>query len=212
MRTKVCGTLALAFVLALAVAASAQDDEMVANPRYKFWADHKPGTTATYHEVTKFTGEEKDSVPGGKDEKTIVYKLLSVNKDKVVVQTTVSEEDYLGTIEQAPTRAIYPAKVKKANLDAVFEEFGLKGEAKEETVTIGKEEIKCKVLSGTKKKDDATVTYTLHFSDSVPGGVVKRTRVTKSGDNKFSAETTVTLKSYAGPQPKKDKGKDKEDK
>jgi hypothetical protein len=202
MRTKTCGVLVL--LLAVAATVSAQDDEMVANPRYKFWASHKPGTTAVYHEVTKFTGSEKDSVPEGKDEKTIHYKLLSVSKDKVVVQTTVVEEEYLGTVEHAPTKLTFPAKVKKANLDAVFEEFSLKDEPKEETVKVGNDEIKCKVLSGTRKKDDATITYKLCYSDSVPGGIVKRTRVTKSGD-KFGADTTVTLKSFAGPKKKKEK-------
>ena len=205
MRTKTWGALGL--LLAVAAAASAQDDEMVANPKYKFWASHKPGTTAVYHEVTKFTGSEKESVPEGKEEKTIHYKLLSVSKDKVVVQTTVVEEECLGTVEHAPTRLTFPAKVKKANLDAVFEEFGVKDEPKEETVKVGNDEIKCKVLSGTKKKDDATITYKLYYSDSVPGGIVKRTRVTKSGD-KFGADTTVMLKSFAGPKKKKEKGKD----
>src|SRR5262249_40510905 len=139
--------------------------------------------------------------------KTIHYKLLSVSKDKVVVQTTVVEEEYLGTVEHAPTRLTFPARVKKANLDAVFEEFGVKDEPKEETVKVGNDEIKCKVLSGSKKKDDATITYKLYYSDSVPGGIVKRTRVTKSGD-KFGADTTVMLKSFAGPKKKKEKGKD----
>src|SRR5262249_28010232 len=194
MRTKVCGLLALSFMLALAVAASAQDDEMVVNPKYKFWASHKPNTTSTYDEVTTYTGAEKDSVPGGKEVKVVVYKLLSANKDKVVVQTTVTEEDYLGSIEQAPTKTTYPARIKKANLDAVFEEFGVKDEPKDETVMVGKEEIKCKMLSGTQKKDGATITYKLYFSESVPGGIVKRTRVTKS--DKFGAETTVTLRSF----------------
>src|SRR3954451_6818960 len=112
MRTKACGLLALSVVLTLlATAGRAEDDndEMVDNPKYKFWASHKPGTTSTYHEVTKYSGSEKDSVPGGKDEKTVIYKLLSVSKDKVVVQTTVIEEEYLGTVESAPTKLTYPA-------------------------------------------------------------------------------------------------------
>jgi hypothetical protein len=209
MWTKACGLLGLAFVLTLATAASGQDDEMVTNPKYKFWASHKAGTTATYDEVTSYSGAEKDSVPGGKEAKTIVYKLLSVSKDKVVVQTTVSEQEYLGTVEHAPTKWTYPAKIRKANLEAVFEEFGAKNEPKDETVKVGKEEIKCKMLSGTKKKDDATVTFKLYYSDSVPGGIVKRSRVTKSID-KFGAETTVTLRSFSIPKPKDKKDKEKE--
>ena len=91
-------------------------DEMVANPRYKFWAHFKPGANSTYTETTKFSGPEKAAVPGGVDKKTITYRLLSVSDDKVVVLTTVVEEDFLSTVESAPTRITYPAKVKKANL------------------------------------------------------------------------------------------------
>lgn len=207
MRTKTCGLLGLGFVLALAVAAQAQDDkDMVENPKYKFWASHKPGTTSTYHEVTTFTTGDKES---GKEEKKVVYKLLSVSKDKVVVQTTVTEEEQLGWVEHAPTKLIYPAKIKKSTLESVFQEFGAK-EAKDEAVTVGKQELKCKVLSGTQKKDDATVTYKLCYSDTVPGGIVKRTRVSKSGD-KSGAETVVTLESFAPPAEKK-KEKDKKEK
>jgi hypothetical protein len=205
MWTKTCGFLGLVCALALAASASAQDDEMVANPKYKFWASHKAGTTATYQEVTKFTGGNKDTVPGGKEEKTIVYKLLNVSKEKVVVQTTVTEEEGLGLVEQAPTKHIFFAKVKKSTLSALLDEFGAK-EAEEETVKVGKDEIKCKVLSGVQKKDDAVITYKLYYSDSVPGGVVKRTRFSKSGE-KFGAETTISLVSFAAPKAKKEKDK-----
>ena len=63
-------SLFLGALLALTAAASrAEDDkgEMVENPMYKFWAGFKPGATTTVHEVTKFLGEDKDSVPGGID-------------------------------------------------------------------------------------------------------------------------------------------------
>jgi hypothetical protein len=209
MNKFVRGLLALGLLTVLAVAAAGEDDKggMVDNPKYKFWANFKPGTTSTYHEVTTFTGAEKENLPGGKDEKTIVYRLANVNKDRVVVVTTVIEEEYLGTVESAPTKLTYPAKVKKANLEAALEEFGAK-KTEDETVKVGKEEIKCKVLAGTTKRDGGTLEYKLHYSDTVPGGVVKRTRVTKSGD-KVVAETIVTLRSFAMPKVKDKKDKDK---
>lgn len=212
MRTKTFGLLALG-LLALAATAYAEDDkdEMVDNPKYKYWVNHKPNTTSTYHEVTKFSGSDKESVPAARDEKRIVYKLLSVNKERVVVQTTVTEQEQLGWVEHAPTKLIYPAKIKKSTRDAVFAEFGVKEEPKDETIKVGKDEIKCKVWSGKQKKEEAEVTYKLCASDSVPGGIVKRTRVSKSGD-KFTAETTVTLESFAGPPMKKEKDKEKKDK
>jgi hypothetical protein len=212
MRTKTFSLLGLAVLLAMAATAYAEDDkdEMVVNPKYKFWANQKPGATSVYHEETKFSGTDKESVPAAKDVKKVVYKLLSVNKDRVVVQTTVTEEEQLGWVEHAPTKLIYPAKIKKSTLDAVFEEFGVKDEPKDETVTVGKNEIKCKMLSGKQKKADADITYTLYFSESVPGGIVKRTRTSKSGD-KFTAETTVMLESFSmGKEKKKEKDKEKE--
>jgi hypothetical protein len=214
MQTKTFGLLASSVLLALAATAYAEDDkdEMVVNPKYKFWANQKPGATSVYHEETKFSGTDKDSVPGAKDVKKIAYKLLSVSKDKVVVQTTVTEEEQLGWVEHAPTKLIYHAKIKKSTLDAVFEEFGVKEEPKDATVTIGKNEIKCKMLSGTQKKSDAVITYQLYFSESVPGGIVKRVRVSKSGD-KFTAETTIMLESFTLGKEKKEKDKkDKEEK
>ena len=209
MHKLVRGLLALGLLAGLALSAAAQDDGMVENPKYKFWASFKPNSTSTYHEVTTFSGPEKESLPGGKDEKTIVYRLLSANKDKVVVQTTVIEEEFLGTIESAPTKATYPAKIKKANLEAVLEEFGAK-KAEEETVKVGKEEIKCKVLAGTTKtKGGGTVDYKLYYADTVPGGIVKRTRTTREGDRTV-AETVITLRSYAMPKAKKEKEKAKD--
>src|SRR5262249_40384939 len=98
--------------------AAGQADDMVDNPKYTLWANFNPAATSTYTQATKFSGPEKESVPGGVETKTITYRLLSVDKDKVVVLTTVIEEDFLSTVESAPTRITYPAKVKKTNLQA----------------------------------------------------------------------------------------------
>lgn len=201
MRKTVRGLLALGLLLTFGLISFAQDDEMVDNPKYTFWAKFKPGATASLREVTKYSGPEKENYPGGVDEKIVTYRLVNVNKDRAVVLTTVTEEEFLGTVESAPTRLTYPAKVKKANLEAVMKEFGVKG-AKDESVMVGKEEIKCKVLAGTYKKGGATVDYKFYYSDAVPGGIVKRTRSTKA-DDKMVADTTITLKSFSLEQMKK---------
>jgi len=208
MRTKF-GVLALALAVTLSVPAVAEDEkeDMADNPMFKFWAKFPPGATSTYREVTKHHGPEKEGFPGGVEEKTVTYRLLNKTKDKAVVVTTVVEEDFLGTVETSPTKHTYPAKVKKANLEAVLKEFGAK-HGDPEKVKVGKDEIECKVLAGSHKKGDATVEYKLCYSDTVPGGIVKRMRTTKEGD-KVIAETTITLRSYNVPKPKeKDKKKD----
>jgi hypothetical protein len=198
MNHKLCGLFVVGVLLSwgLAVSRAAGDaDEMVDNPRYQFWAKFKPGATSTYTQTTKFHGPEKATVPGGVEQKTITYRLLSVNKDNVVVLTTVVEEDFLSTIESAPTRITYPAKVKKANLQAILQEWNAK-EGKEETIKVGGKEIKCKVRAGSQKNDEGTVDAKICFSDTVPGGIVSHTRTTKD-DDKTVAETTTTLMSFA---------------
>jgi hypothetical protein len=170
-------------------------DDLVDNPRFKFWASFKPGATSTYTQTTTFHGPEKASVPGGVERKTITYRLLSVGKDKAVVLTTVVEEDFLSTVESAPTRITYPAKVKKANLQAFFREWDAKV-GKDETIKVGGKDIKCKVRAGSHRVEGGTVEARICYSDAVPGGVVTHTRTTRDGDT-VVADTTTTLVSFA---------------
>src|SRR6516164_4562553 len=130
----------LAVGLSLVVVAPSWAEEvMVANPYYKFWAGSKPGATAVHLEQTKLSGPEGKEVPGGVDEKRIVYKLLEVDKDRVVVEMLVTERDFLGYVEAAPTRHIYPAKVEKTRLERVLLEDG--GKTGEDTVKVGDKEL-----------------------------------------------------------------------
>jgi hypothetical protein len=178
-------------------------DDMVDNPKFKFWSSFKPGASSTYTQATKFHGPEKATVPGGVERKTITYRLASVSKDKVVVVTTVVEEDFLSTVESAPTRITYPAKVKKANLQAFLQEWNAK-EGKDESIKVGGKDISCKVRAGAHKVEGGTVEAKICFSDSVPGGVVSHTRTTRDGDA-VVAETTTTLMSFAETDKKKAK-------
>ena len=111
------------------------------------------------------------------------------------------EEDFLSTVESAPTRITYPAKVKKAHLQAFLQEWNAK-EGKDETIKVDGKEIKCKVRAGSQKSEDETVEAKLCFSSTVPGGIVTHTRTTKDGD-KLVAETTITLVSFAETSPDK---------
>lgn len=175
--------------------AAGEADDMVENPKFKFWAKFKPGAASTYTQTTKLHGPEKASVPGGIEKKTIAHRLLNVGKDKVVVLTTVVEEDFLSSVESAPTRITYPAKVKKANLQAFLQEWTAK-EGKDETINVGGKDITCKVRAGSHKVEGGTVEAKLCFSDAVPGGIVSHTRITREGDT-IVAETTTTLASFS---------------
>jgi len=121
---------------AVAVGRAAEADEMADNPRFKFWANFKPGATSTYTQSTSYSGPEKETVPGGVENKTVTYRLASVTKDKALVLTTVVEKDFLSSVELAPTRITDPAKVKAANLRAIMQECYAR-EGEEETIKVG---------------------------------------------------------------------------
>src|SRR6516225_779902 len=118
------GLAAVGIISASLASTARAEEELVANPYYKFWAGSKPGATAVHLEQTKLSGPEGKEVPGGVDEKRIVYKLLEVDNDRVVVEMLVTERDLLGYVQAAPTRHIYPAKVEKARLERIILEDG----------------------------------------------------------------------------------------
>jgi hypothetical protein len=182
-------------IVALLVAPQAiAQDEMVSNPYYKFWAGSKPGATAVHLEQTKMSGPESKVVPDGVDEKRIAYKVVEVDKDRAVVEMVVTEHDFLGYVQAAPTRYIYPAKLHKSHLERVYVEAT--GKPGEDTLKVDGKELKVRTVSGTVKVSDAElVEYKLWLSDDVPGTIVKKIQTTRQ-KGEVVAETTTTLQSF----------------
>src|SRR5262245_31113791 len=106
-------TAVAAFALVGTTAHPGEKGEDVANPFYKFWSGFKPGSTAVHLERTKMSGVDKGQLPDGIDEKRIAYKLIEVDGKRAVVEMVVTDKDFLGFVQSAPTRYIYPATVKK---------------------------------------------------------------------------------------------------
>jgi hypothetical protein len=177
----------------LAGVQAADKDEMVVNPYYKFWSKHKSGSTVTLVEKTAFTGPEKELVPDGIDEKEITYKLLSSTPDSVTVQVVVLEREFLSSVESAPTKKIYPAKVTPANLHAGL--HGVDPKRGEEALEVLGKKLMCLTVSGTEKKEGTEIEHKVWLSETVPGGIVKHHRVTKQ-NGKTVADTTIAVKSY----------------
>jgi hypothetical protein len=192
------GKLSAVGILCLVLVASSWAEEaMVANPYYKFWAATKPGATAVHLEKTKLSGPEGKEVPGGIDEKRIVYKLLEVDKDRVLIEQVVTERDFLGYVKAAPTQHIYPANVEKSRLERVLLQNGGKGG--DETVKVGDKEMKTRTVSGViRSPDGEEVEFKLWLSDEVPGTIVKQVRTARQ-KGEVLAETTTTLESYKNP-------------
>lgn len=201
--------LALVAMLLLSpTAARAADgkEELADNPKYKMWASFKPGATAVHVEKNVLMGEEKADFPGGVDEKTVTYTLVSVSPEKVVLRCVVVENENFGTIEAAPTKITYLAKIKKSHLEAILAEYGFGTKFKEEPemIKVGGKELKCKVLEGSHKKGKDTFDYKVCVCEKVPGGFVLRKRTAKQ-DDKVTAVTTISLKSFkeaTGKAPK----------
>jgi hypothetical protein len=174
-------------------AGAEEKDEMVANPYYTFWSGFKKGCTAVHLETSKIAGPNGRLVPDGTDEKRIAYKLVEVGGDRVVVEMVVTERDFLGFVESAPTRYIYPAKVKKSHLERVLAEAGAK--KGEETITFMGKELKCRTIAGVVKGPDGEESeYKLWLNDTIPGQVVKKTRTSRQ-KGEVVAETTVVVQS-----------------
>jgi hypothetical protein len=192
MSRHLCGLLAVGILMLIGPWASSQE-ETVSNPFYKFWASTKPGSRAVHVEHTKLSGPEGKVVPDGVDEKKITYKLVDVNDKRAIVEMVVTEQDLLGYVQAAPTRYIYPAKLKKSRLERIIHEPDKAGE---ETLTVQGKEIKCRTASGSVKEPNGEqVEYKLWLSDEVPGTIVKQVRTARQ-KGELIAETTITLQSY----------------
>jgi hypothetical protein len=192
MRRTILALLAsgiLVVFLPLPATAGEKDDEMVDNPMYKAWAKFKPGATSTVSESTTYSGDT-NPVP---DHKTITYTLVSVSPDKVVVSAVTVEQEVLGTVESAPTKHTYPAKLKKSYLAKAAPE--LEAKKGEDTITWEGKEVKCRTLAGSYKKDNDTVEFKFWINDDVPGGFVQQTRTLKQKDDTITTKTT--LQSYS---------------
>jgi len=187
-RALLASAILLSFPLAT-ILAQKDKEEMVDNPMYGAWAKFKPGATVTMFEKTTYSGENTP-VP---DEKVITSTLVSVSDGKVVVSSVVVEQEVFGTVENSPAKHNYPAKLKKSHVAEAVPE--LQGKRGEETIKWEGKELKCRTLTGSYKKAGDAVEFQIWINDTVPGGIVKRTRTLKQKDETIT--TTVTLQSYS---------------
>jgi hypothetical protein len=173
--------------------ADEKGEGMCVNPYYNYWAKSKKGATAVHLLKTKLGTPEGKLGADVSDEKRITYTLLEVNDKQVVLETVVTESDFFGEVQSAPTRLIYPKRVNKANLNRHLLDRGT--ENGEVSMTFQGKKMKCKTEAGTiKAAGGEEVEYKIWLSDEVPGRIVKKTRTTRQG-GKVVAETTVTLES-----------------
>src|SRR5262249_1121973 len=143
-------------VLVAAVSVVTAQDQ-VANPYYTYWSKSKVGATVVLKETTKLSGAAAASAPDATDVKTITYKLMELNSEKVVVEARVTQQENFGYVEAAPTRHIYPAKMSKEILEDLIAETGAKKEPAE--LKVGTQVMKVIALSGNTKKGGEEVDF-----------------------------------------------------
>ncbi|HEY7091302.1 MAG TPA: hypothetical protein VH518_24615 [Tepidisphaeraceae bacterium] len=188
-------SLAGLLITVLAAVAVGADEEMVDNPYYQYWRNHKPGASVVHQETTKITSADT-TVPNQEatDEKKVAWKLLDVDDTKAVVEMVVTEKEPLGYVQSAPNRYIYPAKVAKSELGHEMQMSGAK--TGEDVVKFQDKDLKVKTLEGScKAADGSDINYKVWLSDQIPGSVVKKVQTTRQNGN-VVAETTVTALSY----------------
>jgi hypothetical protein len=176
---------------------------MIDNPRYKGWASFKPGATVTHREEVKYNNSDAAKlVPGGVEKRDVTYKLVYVSKYKAVVETVVTDYNFLSSVQSAPTRITYPAQVPASYVEEFRAKTGLKagtGEAK----VLGKT-IPVKTLEYSTKSSDGEVRkrkvwYTF---DLVPGGVVREESSASVKGEVLSTGTITVLNYKVAPKKK----------
>jgi hypothetical protein len=106
----------------------------------------------------------------------------------------VTEQDFLGYVQAAPTRYIYPAKLKRSDVERILPEAG--GKIGKENVEFEGKDMNCKTLAGTiKGPDGEQIEFKLWLSEDAPGTIVKQVRAARQ-KGEMVAETTTTLQSY----------------
>src|SRR3954454_13054320 len=124
----------------LAPCALVRAQDLVDNPQYTTWSKHKPDSTITYAMNTDAAGQQMTG--------TVVHRLVEVTPEQATVElkTTVQA---MGQSQTSATKAVYKAKVPKADADPTKLPKNVKGNAKQvadENVQVGDKSINCKVI------------------------------------------------------------------
>ncbi len=146
-------------IVAIALCCAMMQD--VDNAEYKNWAQFKAGTWVKTQMVSE--------AGGNKTEMMTTTKLISVDADKAVVESTTDMKMMGQDIKGQPMKRDVPAKVKKGEpaKDAPKPEEG------DEDVEVGGKKLKCHWTKTVSEAGGTTTTTTVWTNNDVPGTVVK---------------------------------------
>jgi len=177
-----------------------------ANPEYQQWTHFKPGTYVTlerkileHHENEVGVVEAMAHPPGGAVMR-ISTKLVSLDKDKAVLEETRTDLDEGSETEMPPDKVTLYANDEISHSDDSLMEKPSKPqsvkltEGDEDVVVMGNK-IKTHWVQTSVKTGDETSTSKDWLSDDVPGGLV-REEVKKSVGGKMLAESISKVIDY----------------
>ena len=168
-----------------------QPTDVVNNPPYAHWSAFKPGTSVTQREVVTLAN-------GTTLEQTITTKLVSRDKNKAVIETTMTEGGASGAstgmAEATKTVTTFPAKVKMSQVDTPAEASVAVTEGAEEVDVKGKK-VSTEWVQAVTHNGDEVITEKVWTARDIPGGLIKRTVTRKKGDTVVS-DSTLELVGY----------------
>jgi hypothetical protein len=144
--------------------ATAQAQELVANPQYASWAKHKPGTSITMKMTQAMGGQNRDM--------ELKQTLKEVTPDEVTVEIQMSAMGQSMPAQPLKIKSkVTPDEAKYGQLPP-----GAKADIKElgnESVTVAGQTYNCKVSEVTGEAEGTKSSGKLWRSEEVPGEIVK---------------------------------------
>jgi hypothetical protein len=177
-----------------------------ANPEYQQWTHFKPGTYVTlerkiveHHENNVGVVEAMAHPPGGAVMR-ISTKLMSLDKDKAVLEETRIDLDEGSETEMPPDKVTLYANDEISHSDDSLMEKPAKPETVKQTegdedVVVMGNKIKTHWVQTSVKTGNEVSTSKDWLSDDVPGGLV-REEVKKSVGGKMLAESVTKVIDY----------------
>jgi hypothetical protein len=166
--------------------AAAADEELVDNPAYKSWSEHKVGSAVTY---------QSNTVIGAQTIKTeISQKLVELTPAKAVVEVSV-KIDIPGAQAPPAQKTELAAKVKKSEATVGKLPEGMKGEMKEkgtEKIDVGGKSYTCKVVEFSGEQNGVKTQGKSWTSDQIPGTLVKMETTANVGGQDMKTTMAVT--------------------
>jgi hypothetical protein len=157
--------------LMLALLAMVQDKPTVDDPRFKYWAEWKPGAWARYTSEIEQAGQKMNM------EST--YKLLEVSADKVVVE--MSGKMKLGEREMAMPAQKQEIKAKESSDKVKVEKEG------DEEIEVKGKKMKCHWVQVAMDQGGKKMTMKVWLAKEIPSGMAKSEATMEGGSMKMQA-------------------------